>query len=925
MASSSSGYSFTSLPTEIIEEIFYHIPMPDLLRNTSLVCKHWHAIIATNTFSAYRKNYYKYKIDPEQAKRDPFFTRFLDHGPDSPYLQDGERINNSVRFFKNPRLGLNGTRDMEMIVPWIIRFVCDKFEGDFSQVKKHSKYEFAAEWMKEMLPEVAQQNTSAGIVALLCAVAENVWDVREVILALTLKRKCRVKDISEILYCIATAFLYFHVQFKYPVQMRQHFLLYQALYYHENDWTYDASLESSSPSPTRKRKAGQSTLLNFKGFTTSKKSVGSTPTAEQLAIVKQPLIPGSGTVTKIVAFAGTGKTTTLIRLAEQNPHLKFLVVVYNKSAKEHAQESFPKNGNVKCITAHGMAMSKRGFKYVKKLTPDLKTTDIIEADVIPKPKKENVKKSSKKKPAEEETHSYHRVAAMVRKTLNNFMCSKEVEFSREEHVPSSWPEARGLPVAPEVQDTVLQAAVSAWDAMADPSSTRLRITHDGYLKVWQISNPNLQWVWEHDVLLIDEAQDMNPAMLDIFLKQTKTPKIFVGDPHQQIYLFRGAVNALDLVEANKVFYLTQSFRFGPEIAYVANCVLEHLKGEEKKTIVGGKKIDKLIYYDMKPEKGGQVAILARKNSTLFSEAIKRLIIQHEQSSTRRTGFFIGGTDHFDDLLQILFLKSGEKQKMTKYKKFASYAALKAFAKNTDDATLIGKINTVEEHGKSLPHYVEKLRNLCSGKNIRNADYVFSTIHKAKGLEWDSVVIVDDFDWIGTYYDSSCEHKPWYEVIKYGDEFDLPEDQKNMLYVAVTRARKNLKMTYHLMQILIRTGDDQWRVGVRGGPSMCDEECPGCARCGCCEECDDDFREDYPFYLKGPEHLPRRISYLCPRHCGKHRGGLFQRFIVGPKTMSEFEECNVAKPPRQMLLAMIAMQWAAEEEEWETEEEEEYYE
>ena len=57
--------------------------------------------------------------------------------------------------------------------------------------------------------------------------------------------------------------------------------------------------------------------------------------------------------------------------------------------------------------------------------------------------------------------------------------------------------------------------------------------------------------------------------------------------------------------------------------------------------------------------------------------------------------------------------------------------------------------------------------------------------------------------------------------------------------------------------------------------------------------------------------------------------MFQRFIVGPKTKSEFEECNVAKPPRQMgwgeALAMIAMQWAAEEEEWETEEEEEYYE
>ena len=740
-----------------------------------------------------------------------------------------------------------------MIIPRIIRFVCDKFDGDvknndFSRVKKHSKYEFAAEWMEEMLPEVAQQNTSAGIVALLCAVAENVWDVREVILALTLKPKCRVKDVSELLYCIATAFLYFHVQLQYPVPTRQHFLLYQALYYYENDWTYDASLENSAPTPSRKRKAGQMTLLNFKGFTTNKKSAGLTPTAEQLAIVKQPLVPGSGSVTKIVAFAGTGKTTTLIKLCEENPHLKFLVVVYNKSAKEHAQESFPKNGNVKCITAHGMAMSKRGFRYIKKLTPDLKTTDIIDADVIPKKDNSN-KKRTKKADDDQETHSYHRVAAMVRKTLHNFMCSKEAEI-KVEHVPTSWPEKGGTSVSPEVQDNVLQAAVTAWDAMADPTSDRLRITHDGYLKVWQISNPNLQWVWEHDVLLIDEAQDMNPAMLDIFLKQTNTPKIFVGDPHQQIYLFRGAVNALDLVEANQIFYLTQSFRFGPEIAYVANCCLEVLKGEDRKTIVGGKKIDKLIYRDLEAGvKDGQVAILARKNSTLFSEAIKRLINESspETGAIQHTGFFIGGTDHFDDLLQILYLKSGDKKKMTKYKKFASFAALKAFAKNTDDTTLMGKINTVEEHGKFLPEYIEKLRKLCSGKNMRNAGYVFSTIHKAKGLEWDSVVIVDDFDWIGSYYDSFYELKPWYEVIKYGDEFDLPEDQKNMLYVAVTRAKKNLQMTYHLVQILIRNGDDQWRVGVRG-PSICHKECDGCVHCGDCKECEDTFKEDHPFYL-----------------------------------------------------------------------------
>jgi F-box protein 18 (helicase) len=43
------------------------------------------------------------------------------------------------------------------------------------------------------------------------------------------------------------------------------------------------------------------------------------------------LNPTSSDVIKIVAFAGTGKTTTLIHLCKENPGLKFLVVMYNRS------------------------------------------------------------------------------------------------------------------------------------------------------------------------------------------------------------------------------------------------------------------------------------------------------------------------------------------------------------------------------------------------------------------------------------------------------------------------------------------------------------------------------------------------------------------------------------------------------------------
>ena len=184
----------------------------------------------------------------------------------------------------------------------------------------------------------------------------------------------------------------------------------------------------------------------------------------------------------------------------------------------------------------------------------------------------------------------------------------------------------------------------------------------GYLKLFQLSPRDFAREKGWDVLLIDEAQDLTPAILSI-LTQTTCAKIFVGDPHQQIYSFRGATNAMPRVRADHTYYLTrvskaiavvvlwyhvfslcsssnncetflrmstilwqkfawapliivlatkwgnrkklkvlyfhhahahththfhthQSFRFGPEIAYVCAQLLRTLKGVKQQTLVG---------------------------------------------------------------------------------------------------------------------------------------------------------------------------------------------------------------------------------------------------------------------------------------------------------------------------------------------------
>ena len=42
------------------------------------------------------------------------------------------------------------------------------------------------------------------------------------------------------------------------------------------------------------------------------------------------------------------------------------------------------------------------------------------------------------------------------------------------------------------------------------------------------------------MIMIDETQDFDLIMLNILLNDTTIPKIFVGDPKQSIYQFRGA-------------------------------------------------------------------------------------------------------------------------------------------------------------------------------------------------------------------------------------------------------------------------------------------------------------------------------------------------------------------------------------------------
>jgi hypothetical protein len=156
--------------------------------------------------------------------------------------------------------------------------------------------------------------------------------------------------------------------------------------------------------------------------------------------------------------------------------------------------------------------------------------------------------------------------------LQQFLTSADPELDRR-HVPALYQEVYGARLVKQVR--------RLWRRMCDPSQA-LGMVHDGYLKLYQLSQPTLTGF---DEILFDESHDADAAMLDIVRRQP-VPQVYVGDRHQQIYSWRGSCNALEAVRPSAVRYLTHSFRYA-RIATLANLLAQYRRDRPGGAVGGG--------------------------------------------------------------------------------------------------------------------------------------------------------------------------------------------------------------------------------------------------------------------------------------------------------------------------------------------------
>jgi len=470
-----------------------------------------------------------------------------------------------------------------------------------------------------------------------------------------------------------------------------------------------------------------------------------------------PAIHSSARKLLIQAFAGTGKTTTLVGYASHHHQVRMLYLCYNKSVEMAARNRFPRN--VTCKTAHGLAYAVYGSQYQHKQTGNLRLTDIARTL---------------------DSQNWELVRDVV-DTLNTFMASADMALGPEH---CSRFEGRRMLTSAQQQylAQVVCLAGQVWARMVDLQDRSVPITHDGYLKLYQLSCPDLSE--RFGAILLDEGQDVNPVIADLVQRQ-KITQVTVGDRHQQLYRFRGAVDSLSspaMRDAEK-HYLTQSFRFGPAVAHVANILLSY-KGETVKLQGLGERT--LVKREL-PADLPHRTYLHRTVSGVIENALRL-------SNERHQMFWLGGIDSYSlrDLEDLYYFSRGLDHQVQNHKllrDFRDYDQYVTIAKATQDVEMLRSIRLIDAY-PDLPARIERLRR-CSVTAELDATVTLATAHKAKGLEWDFVSLYDDF----TADPLSPDLDP-----------GKRDDELNLLYVAVTRAMKILALNSLVLQIMQRYKD-----------------------------------------------------------------------------------------------------------------------
>lgn len=226
---------------------------------------------------------------------------------------------------------------------------------------------------------------------------------------------------------------------------------------------------------------------------------------------------------------------------------------------------------------------------------------------------------------------------------------------------------------------------------------------------------------------------------------------------QQIYAFTGAVNALANVPTSQRTFLTQSFRFGPDVAAVANDVLAMLDADLR--LVGS------------PNKASVVGPIADPDVVLTrTNAGAMQIVLDALKANRRVRLVGGGAEVVSFAEAAQSLMAGNPTFHHELACFDTWGEVTEYVANDPQGSELKLlVSLVEDYSPQA--LIEALKRMIPEAR---ADVVVSTAHKSKGREWSGVQLGGDFP----------DPRKTAEGV-------LSDDELRLIYVACTRAQHEL--------------------------------------------------------------------------------------------------------------------------------------
>lgn len=452
---------------------------------------------------------------------------------------------------------------------------------------------------------------------------------------------------------------------------------------------------------------------------------------------------------KQIARAGCGKTficREIGRLFEHSSQPDMLYIVFTNAGAAEAAKTFTPNVFVST------------FNSVAKNMVDPRIQDKLEMAKEPSfslASRYGLKSSSFVSQSNQLiTLSASYMGRLVQKSIENFCRSAEKELALS-HIEA--PEGCDEKRASYLREKLFPHVQRYWQEQIDPNCSR-GIIHGVYVKLFHQADHKID-----STIVFDEAQDADPVMLDI-LRNQESQVIWVGDDFQQIYPWRGAINALDYLDL-PTYHLTQSFRFGQNVGDLATSLLKCLNN---KVPVRGlaSKATEVSYVDneIPPD-----VYLCRTNARAM-EVLAQALSRGEKTSIDSQSLWEFSS--FANHAKVLI--GGGRPKHPVLGMFASWRDFRDYTESPYGSEYRTFVKLIDDYG------VDGLGKIvASASTMDKCQNFVTTIHKFKGMEAPRVKLCE---FINHDKDPS------------GISLMTNKEEIMLLYVALTRATEALDLS-----------------------------------------------------------------------------------------------------------------------------------